>query len=82
MAASEEAYAIADSRYRGGLSNYLDALIVQDRLVQTRETLVMTDAAYRTADIALIRALGGGFAGPVPAQALQNLPTPKDYPHE
>ena len=60
--ASQEANAIAFARYRGGLSNYLDALIVQDRLVQTREALVMTDAAYRTADIALIQALGGGFA--------------------
>jgi NodT family efflux transporter outer membrane factor (OMF) lipoprotein len=86
VTASEEADAIADARYRGGLSNYLDALIVQDRLVQTREALVMTDAAYRTADIALIRALGGGFAETAPKTALQTArhttSTPKDYPHE
>ncbi len=79
VTASEEANAIADARYRGGLSNYLDALIVQDRLVQTREALVMTDAAYRSADIALIRALGGGFAETLPATALQ---TSKDHRHE
>jgi outer membrane protein TolC len=83
VTASEEANAIADARYRGGLSNYLDALIVQDRLVQTREALVMTDAAYRTADIALIRALGGGFAESAPKTALlTTVPTAKDYPHE
>lgn len=79
VSASEEANAIADDRYRGGLSNYLDALIVQDRLVQAREAQVMTDAAYRTADIALIRALGGGFGSGALAQT---MPTAKDYPHE
>lgn len=93
--ASEEANAIAIARYRGGLSNYLDALIVLDRLVQTREALVMTDAAYRTADIDLIRALGGGFGGggiaagsaanaspqALPATA-RPLLTAKDYSHE
>lgn len=84
--ASEEANAIAIARYRGGLSNFLDALIVQDRLVETREALVMTDAAYRTADIALIRALGGGFAeNPSPQALISSSKTPpiaKDYPHE
>jgi len=79
VSASEEANAIADDRYRGGLSNYLDALIVQDRLVQAREAQVMTDAAYRSADIALIRALGGGFGSGALAQT---MPTAKDYPHE
>jgi NodT family efflux transporter outer membrane factor (OMF) lipoprotein len=82
VSASEEANAIADARYRGGLSNYLDALIVQDRLVQTREALVMTDAAFRSADIALIRALGGGFAETTPSTALQmrqnTLQTPQN----
>lgn len=78
VAASEDADAIAEARFRGGLSNYLSALIVQDRVVQSREALVSTDAAYRTADIALIRALGGGFAGPATAVS----DPPKDYRHE
>lgn len=83
VAASEEANAIADARYRGGLSNYLNALIVQDRLVETREILVRADAAYRTADIALIRGLGGGFAESARPVALSTpYPTRKDTLHE
>ena len=82
--ASEEANAIADARYRGGLSNYLSALTVEDRVLQAREALVMAEAAYRSADIALIRALGGGFAANSATQASASpaLPTPKDAPHE
>lgn len=79
--ASEEANTIAIARYRGGLSNYLAALIVQDQLVQTREALVMTDAAYRTADVALIRALGGGFGADTPQTASKTLTTANGLPH-
>jgi NodT family efflux transporter outer membrane factor (OMF) lipoprotein len=73
LAASQEAYAIARQRYEGGLSNYLDVLVVQDRLLQARLALAGLNADLRSVDIALIRALGGGFdaAGP----------TPKDEPH-
>jgi len=87
--ASEEANSIAEARYRGGLSNYLSALIVEDRLLQAREALVTAEAAYRSADIALIRALGGGFAENSPTQASASQPiaspalqTPKDTSHE
>jgi NodT family efflux transporter outer membrane factor (OMF) lipoprotein len=72
LAASEDAYTIARQRYQGGLSNYLDVLVVQDRLLQARLAVAAIDADLRSLDIALIRALGGGFdAGP----------TPKDEPH-
>ncbi|MDE2301842.1 MAG: efflux transporter outer membrane subunit [Sphingomonadales bacterium] len=59
---SQQAYDLAMARYRGGLSTYLDALTVEDRLVEARQALALADAAYRSADIALVRALGGGFA--------------------
>jgi NodT family efflux transporter outer membrane factor (OMF) lipoprotein len=73
LAASEDAYAIARQRYGGGLSNYLDVLTVEDRLLQARLAVAGLNADLRTVDVALIRALGGGFdaAGP----------TPKDEPH-
>lgn len=61
LAASNEAYAIARRRYEGGLSNYLDVLTVEDRLVQARSAVAELEAAARSADVALIRALGGGF---------------------
>jgi NodT family efflux transporter outer membrane factor (OMF) lipoprotein len=63
LTASEQAYKIARLRYEGGLSNYLDVLEVEDRLLQARLVVAALDAQARTLDIDLIRALGGGFAG-------------------
>jgi NodT family efflux transporter outer membrane factor (OMF) lipoprotein len=64
LASSEQAYAIARRRYEGGLSTYLDVLAVEDRLLQARLVANATRAADRAAGVALIRALGGGFAAP------------------
>ena len=61
LAASEEAYSIAQGRYRGGLFNYLDVLSVEDRVLQATLAVAGLQAAARSADLALIRALGGGF---------------------
>lgn len=68
LTASEEAYSIAQQRYRGGLSTYLDVLNVEDRLLTARQSVADLNARAFALDIALIRALGGGFAVPV-AQA-------------
>ncbi len=73
LAASQDAYDIARQRYQGGLSNYLDVLAVEDRLLQAKLAVAGLNADLRTVDIALIRALGGGFA---PASL-----TSKDEPH-
>lgn len=62
LTAAEEAYKIARLRYEGGLSNYLDVLIVEDRLLQARLAVATLSGAARTQDVTLIRALGGGFA--------------------
>lgn len=61
LAASEEAYSLARRRYEGGLSTYLDVLQVQDRMLLTRSRVAAIEAAARSIDITLIRALGGGF---------------------
>ena len=61
LAASQDAHAIALLRYKGGLSTYLDVLVVEDRMLQARAALAELEAAARSQDIALIRALGGGF---------------------
>jgi NodT family efflux transporter outer membrane factor (OMF) lipoprotein len=61
LAASEEAYKIARLRYEGGLSNYLDVLAVEDRLLQARLSVASLSGFARTQDVTLIRALGGGF---------------------
>src|SRR5690606_16004703 len=57
--ASEEAYKLARLRYEGGLSTYLDVLNVEDRMLVARSRLAAIEAAARSIDITLIRALGG-----------------------
>jgi NodT family efflux transporter outer membrane factor (OMF) lipoprotein len=74
LSASQEAYTIAGLRYDGGLSNYLDVLAVEDRLLQARLAVAALDAEARSLDVTLIRALGGGFT----ARAADIA---KDHPH-
>jgi NodT family efflux transporter outer membrane factor (OMF) lipoprotein len=74
LASSEEAYAIAQKRYGGGLSTYLDVLNVEDRLLSARQSVADLNARAFTLDIALIRALGGGFT-------VADARTTKDAPH-
>ncbi len=59
--ASEKAYDIANQRYKGGLSRYLDVLTAEDTLVAQRRTVADLEARAFTLDVALVRALGGGF---------------------
>ncbi|HAF41566.1 MAG TPA: multidrug transporter [Sphingobium sp.] len=73
VAASEDAYAVAQKRYQGGLSTYLDVLNVEDQLLAAREALAGLEAGAFSTDIALIRALGGGFT--------VGEPLSKDQPH-
>lgn len=61
LTASEEAHKIARLRYEGGLSNYLDVLVVEDRLLQARLSVAAIEAEARAQSVTLIRALGGGF---------------------
>lgn len=55
------AYDLTDKRFRGGLSNYLDTLNAQTAALDAREAAI--DAHFRTLayEVALKRALGGGF---------------------
>lgn len=64
LAAAEDAYRIARLRYQGGLARYLDILPAQQRMLEARSALVDLETRAFTLDIALIRALGGGFAAP------------------
>jgi NodT family efflux transporter outer membrane factor (OMF) lipoprotein len=73
VTASQDAYAIAQKRYKGGLSTYLDVLNVEDQLLAARQQLAGLEASAFSTDIALIRALGGGFTA--------GEPLSKDQPH-
>ncbi len=61
VAAAEQAARIARIRYEGGLANQLTALQADDTLLAVRRQLVELEARRFTLDIALVRALGGGF---------------------
>jgi NodT family efflux transporter outer membrane factor (OMF) lipoprotein len=62
LAESENAYRIARLRYQGGLSRYLDVLTAEDTLVTLRKQVADLEAQSFSQDVALVRALGGGFA--------------------
>ncbi|PEQ12799.1 RND transporter [Novosphingobium sp. PC22D] len=59
---ADAAYTIAMKRYRGGLSSYIEALSALQSALDARETAI--DAHFRllAREVALKRALGGGFA--------------------
>lgn len=59
---AEAAYDLATKRYNAGLSNYIEALSAQQLAIEARQASI--DAHFRTlaAEVALKRALGGGFA--------------------
>jgi NodT family efflux transporter outer membrane factor (OMF) lipoprotein len=61
LAAAEEAHRLAMLRYRAGLSPYLTVLTVESQLLAQRRVAVDVKAKRNDLQIALIRALGGGF---------------------
>lgn len=69
-----QASAIADQRYRAGLTSRLDALRAQDARLQAELVASGVTAARRIADIDLIQALGSGLTVPLP-------PHSKEVPH-
>jgi NodT family efflux transporter outer membrane factor (OMF) lipoprotein len=58
----QAAYSIATMRYKGGLSTFLDVLTAQDRALQAQRIVADLQSRAFTLDIALVRALGGGFS--------------------
>ncbi|HVY35517.1 MAG TPA: efflux transporter outer membrane subunit [Caulobacteraceae bacterium] len=64
MAASEDAYKLVNLRYKAGLTPYLAVISVESARVASRRQLDGLRAQALGADVALIRALGGGFDAP------------------
>lgn len=61
LAASEDAYRIARQRYEGGLSTYQTVLIAEDQVLVQRRAVADLESRGFVLDVALVRALGGGF---------------------
>jgi len=72
VAASQDAYNLVTLRYKAGLTTYLDVLNDENALVSNRRQLNDLQAQAINADVALIRALGGGFEETPPSSHLSN----------
>ena len=71
--AAESAYDIAVQRYQAGLGNYLNVLTAESSVLAQRRLAVDLTARMLETQVALMRALGGGYApepGPKPSAAL------------
>lgn len=64
--AASEAHRIVGRRYEGELATYLDVLTAEDALVSARRALADLETRALVLDVALARALGGGFQEPGP----------------
>ncbi|WP_066270437.1 efflux transporter outer membrane subunit [Hydrogenophaga palleronii] len=64
--AAEAAYDIATQRYRAGLSNYLTVLSAETTLINQRRQTVDLQARALSTQVALVRALGGGYTADEP----------------
>lgn len=60
-ASAEAAWEVAKQRYEGGLATYLDVLTAEDALIATRRGVAALETRAFALDVALVRALGGGF---------------------
>lgn len=71
LTAAERAYQVIQDRYKGGLSNYIEVLAAEDKLIEGRRAMARILARAFTLDIDLIKALGGGFIPPDLAKETQ-----------
>ena len=61
VTAAAEAHNMVSTRYQGGLATYIDVLTAEDQLVAAKRGLADIETRALVLDVALVRALGGGF---------------------
>ena len=61
QAAAESAYDLATQRYRAGLGSYLNVLTAETNVLAQRRSAADLEARALDTQVALIRALGGGY---------------------
>ncbi|MEO9385886.1 efflux transporter outer membrane subunit, partial [Chromobacterium phragmitis] len=61
LTAADEAYRVSQNRFDGGLANYLDVLTAEDSVIAARRGLANLQARRFSLDVALVKALGGGY---------------------
>jgi NodT family efflux transporter outer membrane factor (OMF) lipoprotein len=63
--AAAEAHGMVNKRYQGELATYLDVLAAEDQLISAQRALADVETRGLVLDVALVRALGGGFQSAV-----------------
>jgi len=61
LAAARRTLEIANNRYKAGLVTYLEVAVAQSAALQNEQTAVELQGQRLTAQVALVRALGGGW---------------------
>jgi NodT family efflux transporter outer membrane factor (OMF) lipoprotein len=69
LAGAEAAFDLAMQRYRAGLGNYLTVLSAETNVLAQRRAAADLKARHLGAEVALSRALGGGYRGELPGDA-------------
>ncbi|WP_174299473.1 efflux transporter outer membrane subunit [Caulobacter sp. S45] len=69
LVSANDADRIANLRYQGGLSPYLNVLTAENGALAARRNVAGLQAQGLSLDVALVQALGGGFADPSPRLA-------------
>ena len=75
VAQSRRALGLAQSRYRQGVSDFLEVLTAQRTVLQAEQSLADSTATVSSNLVALYKALGGGWEGTYPDEA---VPGPQD----
>ena len=61
VSSGEQAVAFSTQRYRAGLTGFLDVLLSQRTLFQSRQLLILSEQRLSVNLVALYKALGGGW---------------------
>ncbi len=69
LAAAADAERLTVDRYRAGLTNYLDVLVNEERLLAERLNRVRLQGRSLALGVETVRALGGGYRAPESARA-------------
>jgi NodT family efflux transporter outer membrane factor (OMF) lipoprotein len=69
--AAESAYQLSLQRYQAGLGTYLTVLTAESNVLNQRRAAADLKARALDVQVALARALGGGYAAPAPMQTAQ-----------
>ncbi|MEN3977007.1 efflux transporter outer membrane subunit [Emcibacter sp. SYSU 3D8] len=70
LEAAEQAFALAERRYGGGLSTYLAVLTAETQLLDARRQLAVLTAQQALERVKLLVAVGGDFAPPAESETL------------